>query len=331
FINVIVLLVALSVGYSLLSNRLRDLPPGPPPLPILGNVLSLGDPIDQVMLRWSKQYGPVFTAWLPAPTVVITDYKILQETVVRQGELFGDRSLPYEQLKMLLDGEYGLVFNGNYMWKEQRRFALHSLKDVGFLSDTLQESAKSYAQQIVAEWKKEAAEGKHIDVTHNLMYGVANLIWQLAFGRAVSFSDPKLKLVKEEVHKLFVAFVHPCVGLLELLPRIGLLDPLFGYPIRNLKTASDTCMDLIQKELDITEAALNYDEDPRCYADSFFLEMKRREDKGEPMSNFSRSQLQVAALDMWVAGFETTVTTLRFAIHHLMSRPEVQRKMQQEI
>ncbi|GMT21958.1 hypothetical protein PFISCL1PPCAC_13255 [Pristionchus fissidentatus] len=330
-LELVLLLITLAIAYALFINRVRGLPPGPPPLPLLGNTLALGDPIDQVMLRWSKQYGPVFTAWLPAPTVVIADYKSLQESVVKQGDLFGDRSVPSVQMKMLVDGEYGLVFNGNYMWKEQRRFALHSLKDVGFLSESLQESVKSYSQHIVSDWKKDGADGKEIDVTHNIMYGVANLIWLLAFGRTVQFGDPKLKVVKDEVNKLFVAFVHPCVPFLEYFPYIGILDPLFGYPIRNMKEVSDSCMDIVRKELDITEKALNYDEDPRCYADSFFIEMRRREEKGEPMGNFTRDQLAVAALDMWTAGFETTVTTLRFAIHHLMSRPEIQRKMQKEI
>ncbi|GMT27566.1 hypothetical protein PFISCL1PPCAC_18860, partial [Pristionchus fissidentatus] len=129
----------------------------------------------------------------------------------------------------------------------------------------------------------------------------------------------------------FVNVFHPCVTFLEIFPQIAYFDPLFGYPIKKLKDSYGDNLSMLQKELDITEKSLNYDEEPRCYADSFFIEMKKREDKGEPLGNFTRNQLIVACLDMWSAGFETTVTTLRFAIHYLISHPESQRKMQKEI
>ncbi|GMT27559.1 hypothetical protein PFISCL1PPCAC_18856 [Pristionchus fissidentatus] len=330
-IELLLLLITLTIAYSLLINKIRGLPPGPPPLPLMGNMRSFDDPMDHTLLRWSKKYGPVFTVWMPGPTVVIADYQILQDSIVKQGDVFGDKSNPVNQMKMLVEGEYGLVQNANHMWKEQRRFALHSLKEIGFLSTSLQESAKSYAQKIVAEWKKEGAEGKPIDVTQNLMYGVANLIWQLAFGRTLNFGDPMLNEVEGEVYKFFVGMAHPCVLFLDVFPQIEFLDSLFGYPIQNLKTAHTNCMNIMHKELDITAKTLNYDEEPRCYADSFFIEIKRREEKGEDTGNFTRHQLARATLDMWSAGFDTTVTSLKFAIHYLMSYPEAQRKMQKEI
>ncbi|KAF8367708.1 hypothetical protein PRIPAC_85537 [Pristionchus pacificus] len=319
------------VAYGYLINRTRGLPPGPPPLPLLGNALSLGEPMDHTFLKWSKQYGPVFTVWMPGPVVVIADHQTLQDTIVKQGDLFGDRALPINQLKMLADGPYGLVFCGNDVWKEQRRFALHSLKDIGFLSASLQESAKTYAQQIVADWKKEGKEGRNVDVTENIMYGVANLIWQLTFGRTLGFKDPLFNKVEEIIHRMFELFVHPCVSFLDVFPLIAYLDPLFGYPIRRMCATSKESLEILQKELELTEKTLDVDEEPRCYADSYLIEMKRREAKGEPLGSFTRHQLNLAALDLWSAGFETTVTTLRFAVHFLMSNPDAQRKMQKEI
>ncbi len=35
-------------------------------------------------------------------------------------------------MKALFGGNYGLILNANEMYKEQRRFALHSLRDLGF-------------------------------------------------------------------------------------------------------------------------------------------------------------------------------------------------------
>lgn len=330
-LELIVPVVVLCAGYSLFINRLKGLPPGPPPLPLLGNGLSLGEPMDKVFLRWSKKYGPVFTVWMPGPVVVIADHQTLQDVIVKQGDLFGDRSLPLQQQMMLAGGSYGLVFPGNDMWKDQRRFALSSLKDVGFLSASLQEAAMSYAQQIVADWKKAGVDGEAVDVTENIMYGVSNLIWQLTFGRTLAFKDPHFMEVQDVVHRFFTGFAHPAVQFMNVLPSIIYLDPLFGYPLRNYRASFKEAMSLLEKELENSESTLSIDEEPRCYVDSFLMEMRRREQKGEPMGSFTRQQLSQAAMDLWFAGFETTVSTLRFGVHFVLSNQEVQSKMQAEI
>ncbi|GMT27561.1 hypothetical protein PFISCL1PPCAC_18858, partial [Pristionchus fissidentatus] len=95
--------------------------------------------------------------------------------------------------------------------------------------------------------KKEGAEGKSIDVTQNLMYGVSNIIWQLAFGRTLPFGDPMLNVVKDEVHKLFVSMTHPCVAFLDVFPQIEVLDFLFDHPIKKLKTRNRSCMNIMHK------------------------------------------------------------------------------------
>ncbi|GMT31056.1 hypothetical protein PFISCL1PPCAC_22353, partial [Pristionchus fissidentatus] len=84
-------------------------------------------------------------------------------------------------------------------------------------------------------------------------------------------------------------------------------------------------------EIQEAEASDDNTSNSNCYVHSFLREMKRREKSGEEEGSFTRLQLDKAAADMWGAGFETTVTTLRYAIHYLINHPEVQRKMQKEI
>ncbi|GMS87011.1 hypothetical protein PENTCL1PPCAC_9186, partial [Pristionchus entomophagus] len=74
--------------------------------------------------------------------------QLLQEHIVKDGDKFTDRINPKMLMKYLVDGEYGLVFNDNSMWKEQRRFALYALRDVGFNNVTIQNTAVDYAHEI---------------------------------------------------------------------------------------------------------------------------------------------------------------------------------------
>lgn len=87
-------LTAIITIYLLQWKRLRNkLPPGPPPLPLLGNLLQL-DKTDmrKTFLKWHKQYGPMYTVWLGTdPQVFVSGYDLLQELFVKQGELFINR------------------------------------------------------------------------------------------------------------------------------------------------------------------------------------------------------------------------------------------------
>lgn len=34
------------------------------------------------MIKWQKQYGNIFTVWLPKPTVVVAEWKELQKLLL---------------------------------------------------------------------------------------------------------------------------------------------------------------------------------------------------------------------------------------------------------
>ena len=57
--------------------RRRNLPPGPFPWPLIGNIPIL-DPnkFDTQLLALKKQYGNVMTLWLPAPNIIISDAQV---------------------------------------------------------------------------------------------------------------------------------------------------------------------------------------------------------------------------------------------------------------
>ncbi|XP_069602751.1 cytochrome P450 2A5-like isoform X2 [Ranitomeya imitator] len=70
--------------------RKRNLPPGPTPLPIMGNLLQLskGD-IVKSLLNLSEKYGEVFTIYLGSrPVIVVTGYKAVKEVLLDRGDDF---------------------------------------------------------------------------------------------------------------------------------------------------------------------------------------------------------------------------------------------------
>ncbi|KAK6018317.1 hypothetical protein OSTOST_16107, partial [Ostertagia ostertagi] len=102
-------------------NRLLGLPPGNTlQLPMVG--------IDKRLFELRKEYGDVFTLWLPYPTP-------LKRTVVRDGEAYAGRPDTFVMI-LLVQGNYGLIFEENAWYRSQRRFTLHTLKNLGVGKDT---------------------------------------------------------------------------------------------------------------------------------------------------------------------------------------------------
>ncbi|KAL4932108.1 cytochrome P450 [Aspergillus undulatus] len=71
----------------------KRLPPGPPPLPLIGNKLQLPSTQPWIKFReWSEQYGPIYTIWLGRrPTIVISDPTIASELLEKRSSKYSTR------------------------------------------------------------------------------------------------------------------------------------------------------------------------------------------------------------------------------------------------
>ncbi|XP_068106947.1 cytochrome P450 2F3-like isoform X3 [Hyperolius riggenbachi] len=80
-----------STWYTMYKNR--NFPPGPTPLPLIGNLLNIerGALVNSLMKLW-KQFGPVYTLYFGSkPVIVICGYEAFKEALVDQNDVFGAR------------------------------------------------------------------------------------------------------------------------------------------------------------------------------------------------------------------------------------------------
>ncbi|KAF7844733.1 geraniol 8-hydroxylase-like [Senna tora] len=73
-----------------------NLPPGPPPLPIIGNILEIGKKPHQSLTSLSRTYGPIFTLKLGRLTsIVISSPQIAKEALQKNDHIFSGRTIPH--------------------------------------------------------------------------------------------------------------------------------------------------------------------------------------------------------------------------------------------
>lgn len=82
------------------------LPPGPTPLPFIGNNLSIPAKSPWIQFeKWSHEYGPIFTLWIGRkPTLIISDPQIAVDLMEKKSNKYSSRP------RMVVMGE---VYNGN--------------------------------------------------------------------------------------------------------------------------------------------------------------------------------------------------------------------------
>ncbi|KAF7469246.1 Hypothetical predicted protein [Marmota monax] len=74
-------------------NKRGKLPPGPTPIPFLGNLLQISPNAPfQCFMKLRKKYGPMFTVYLgPRPVVILCGHELVKEALVDRADEFSGR------------------------------------------------------------------------------------------------------------------------------------------------------------------------------------------------------------------------------------------------
>ncbi|XP_052569167.1 cytochrome P450 2C25-like isoform X3 [Peromyscus californicus insignis] len=185
------------------SSERSKLPPGPTPLPIIGNFLQIdAKNISQSLTNFSKVYGPVFTLYLGRkPTVVLHGYEAVKEALIDHGEEFAGRGrLPV--VEKVTKG-LGIAFSNGSRWKEIRHFSLMTLRNLGMGKRTIEDRVQEEAQCLVEELRK--TNGSPCDPTFILSCAPCNVICSILFQNRFDYKDQDfLNLIEkmEEIDKI---------------------------------------------------------------------------------------------------------------------------------
>ncbi|NXT19784.1 CP2CK protein, partial [Syrrhaptes paradoxus] len=323
----VVLLICIACLLSIAAWRGRSgkgkMPPGPAPLPILGNVLQVKPKnLAQTLQKLSEEYGPVFTVHLGSdPVVVLHGHDVVKEALVDRADEFASRG--HMPIGDRANNGLGIIFSNNKEWLEVRRFALSTLRNFGMGKRSIEEKIQEESEHLLEEINK--TKGAPFDPTFMLSCAVSNVICSTIFGKRYDYKDKRFLGLMKNMSNIFDMMNSYWGQLYQMFSKI--LDYLPG-PHNKIFTEFDALKKFVSEETKVHQASLD-PSSPQDFIDCFLSKMQ--EEKENPNSSFHMKNLITSTFDLFIAGTETTSTTLRYGLLLLLKYPKIQEKVQEEI
>uniref|UniRef100_A0A3P8ST11 Cytochrome P450, family 2, subfamily N, polypeptide 13 n=1 Tax=Amphiprion percula TaxID=161767 RepID=A0A3P8ST11_AMPPE len=316
--------VLLLVVYFLHKKDPPNFPPGPPALPVLGNVFSIESKQPHIYLtKLADIYGNVFCIRLGRhKTVFVSGWKMVKEALVTQADSFVDR--PYSPMvtRIYSGNSAGLFFSNGRVWRRQRRFAMTTLRTFGLAKSSVEQSICDESQHLQEAMEEE--EGEPFDPVPLLNNAVANIICQIVFGRRFDYNDHNFQSMLKNLTEM--AYLEGSIWALLYDAFPALMKHLPG-PHNGIFSSSRCLEASIRREIERHKLELD-PSNPQDYIDNFLIEEKHNRNSEE---GFDEGNLALCCLDLFLAGSETTSKTLQWGLIYLIQNPHIQEKVQAEI
>ncbi|CAK6963004.1 cytochrome P450 2K1-like isoform X1 [Scomber scombrus] len=306
------------------SQEKRTEPPGPKPLPLLGNLLQVDlKRLDSCLFDLSKKYGPVFTVYFGLKKVVVlAGYKTVKQALVNHAEEFGEREITpvfYDFNK-----GHGILFCNGDTWKEMRRFALTTLRDFGMGKRLAEGKIIEECHYLIEEFEQH--DGKAFNNTQTIHYAASNIISALMFGKRFEYKDPVFQAMVERDHESIHLTGSASIQIYNVFPWLG---PWLKNWRELMKNVEDN-----KKETNSIIADLRKTMNPemcRCFVDVFLNCQQNLEVSEIKDSYYNDENLVYSVMNLFAAGTDTTGNTLQWFLVFMAKYPHIQDQVQEEL
>ena len=314
----------LGVALYIVTRREGRIPPGPPLLPVIGNILSVAgkNSLEKFTLLGQK-YGEIYGLYIGQElTVVLNSFDAISDALLKKGSLFTRRPVtPFTEAT----GQYaGVLTTNDQLWKEQRNFAQKALQTLCFKNKSLfiEELILQEAIKLLDKFEdlKDAVNPKQY-----ICISSANVISSIIWSKSFDLDDPDFSTFLEEMSESELSYIKKLVlvncfpFLLKLPFDILDLKMIYRGPLKWHK--------YLEKRIENNDKPTDTSEDyVNLYLDA--IEESQTNHGGQTFTAF---QLKNTTFDLLIGGSETTATTINWLLLYILHNPELEARLQTEI
>ncbi|KAG0531065.1 hypothetical protein BDA96_05G241900 [Sorghum bicolor] len=317
-----------------------NLPPGPRPLPVMGNLHSLlGALPHHAMRALARRYGDVVLLRLGhVPTVVVSSPEAAREVLRTHDAVVSNRPL-YVTADILSYGGQNIAFapSGSPHWKELRRLCateLLSPRRVLSFRPIREEEAASLVRSIATAAASSSSPAV-VNVSERVKVLMNDVLMRCAVGDRCPMRDEYIAALDEAL-RLLAGF-----NLVDLFPRSRLAGALGAGALRAAREVHDRVHRIVQAIIhDHASKAANNDGEGSGDDDDDddILDVLLRLQRDGGLETVLTTEVVCAVLffqffhqDVFAAGSETTATTTIWAMSELAKNPSVMQRAQSEV
>uniref|UniRef100_A0A803TXB8 Cytochrome P450 family 2 subfamily J member 2 n=1 Tax=Anolis carolinensis TaxID=28377 RepID=A0A803TXB8_ANOCA len=322
------ILIAVPVGFLILSylkllwTRSRY-PPGPFPLPLIGSLWWVGLRLSPDSLtKVAKKYGSMCTIWIAHyPIIILSGFQTVKEGLINHSEELLDRPITHFVIKAF--NRKGIGFANGHSWKEQRRFGIVTMRNLGLGKKGMEYQIEEEARRLVEAFSQR--KGEPFVPSLLISNAISSLISVVSFGYRFSHEDDMFQKLMEGVDAMAqfsVSFFHVLYNFFPWLMKY--LPGPHKNALSYMQIALSFAKEEIKKHKECQEP-----QEPQDFIDFYLIQMEKS--KGDPKSTFSEENLAQSILDLFAAGTETTSSTLQWALLFMVAYPNIQERVYKEM
>eukprot|EP00795_Rhopilema_esculentum_P017743 gene17743-9413_t len=308
------------------TSQRNKLPPSQWRLLFLGNahLLFWSDP-HRLFQGISRSLGPIITFWVGRkPIIIVNEINLAKEALIKQDKIFAGR--PQRYTGSLYSRNFKGIILDKYGENLKRKKKLAHVAMATFTSESgnMEHIISSECKRFIERLKCKTEGNTAIDISGDIKLTVLNVICSLCFGKHYESHEAEFKQIVQ-ANDWFVEGI-TCSSIVDSFPLLRYL-PL--QKMKKLKAFIKIRDDVLEKQFNKHKSMFD-GKNPKDLMDHFLNDVEESDKKlsGAVLSNDEQIML---ISDLFIAGADTTISTLLWAFLYLAVWPKKQQKLREEL